>query len=771
MIIEYNTINRAKLRVRLLSNGYTPLPLHEKGLYIKGWSTATIDLEWLSQKSRDARHLNTGLRCDRLLAFDIDVLDDNLVLDIQHVIRETVGHTKLCRVGAEPKKLLVYRLTGEGGRSCRTGKFEDHRVELLCGPGHQFAAYGRHPSGCDYKWTLDSDPLNTHIDDIADCTHAKAVEAIKNCEQYFIEHGLEKQSNAFSREFNKHGELFDLTDQFQILLADGQETTWGKLKDTLDEKGVFGNIRREDDEYGDSNAIHFYISMNSKQPCAFDFVRDTQHWEPDSQPQLMEKLASVLPPQGDQGQAKRSMFAPTGYADLLRDWILVMEDGSVRHIDHPQRAYSLANFRESHKYLQLWNQNKPKKAPYAATKNWLEDPKTLRAHIVEMRPQSDLRLIQEPPFTVLNTYKPPVHPSTGGEIETVVEFIEHLVPNETERELFWDWHATKLVNPEYRMHCLIMVTPIYGTGRGTWNDILQRLFGLSYVKEVSLADMIGNGSQSAYNDYLADSLFVTVPEALEQREESHGWIARHIAFERLKQISEPQASMKHIKRKYGRNGMQMVYASILIATQHVDALAIPEGDRRLIVIENATESLAEAPNDLQTRIHDWKLKPENIGALEKALRLHARHSKYKPFDMPMMTTAKDTMIQIGRGEIDQAYDYMHENAQGDIVTHQQWLSWVYKARQELDLEIPIGPKADMAMSKVLQRRAWRIKSLPKSGQLKVKGTLVRPWIIRNRDKWEGNTSNFEIGQEIIRNGDPRGPNRSIGISPKKDGDD
>jgi hypothetical protein len=433
-------------------------------------------------------------------------------------------------------------------------------------------------------------------------------------------------------------------------------------------------------------------------------------------------------------------------------------------MDEPMVSQKLANWRNYYRHLKLWDQSNPKKAPYSATKAWLEDQKAHRAGFAQLRPETDHRLIQDGPYIVLNTYAPPVHPIQGGEVDTVIEFIEHLVPNEMERELFWDWHALKVVNPEWRMHGLIMVTKTYGTGRGTWFDIIQRLFGMAYVKEVSLADMLGSGSQSTFNAYLADSLIVTVPEALEEKEESRGWRVRHIAYERLKLLCEPQATMKYIKRKYGGNGEQMVHASIIISTQHKDALAIPEGDRRLIVINNAETPLAEAPNDLQTRIHNWKLKPANIGALENALRLHARNAKYDPFALPIKTDAKDDMVEMGRGEIDQAYDYMLETALGDIVTHQQWLTFVYKARQDLDLEIPVGPKADMAMSKLLQKRAWRIKSLPKSGQLKVQGVVVRPWIIRNQEKWEENAPNYAIAQEIIKNGNPRG--NTVQIGPK-----
>ena len=114
---------RHELRKQLLANGYRPLPLVDKGIRIPGWTRAEIDTEWIEQFRRSGAYQNTGIRCDDLIAFDIDVTDEDLADEIEDYIENTVGPTDLCRVGYWPKRLLLYRATVPCERSARTGKY------------------------------------------------------------------------------------------------------------------------------------------------------------------------------------------------------------------------------------------------------------------------------------------------------------------------------------------------------------------------------------------------------------------------------------------------------------------------------------------------------------------------------------------------------------------------------------------------------------------------------------------------------------------------
>jgi hypothetical protein len=199
----------------------------------------------------------------------------------------------------------------------------------------------------------------------------------------------------------------------------------------------------------------------------------------------------------------------------------------------------------------------------------------------------------------------------------------------------------------------------------------------------------------------------------------------------------------------------MCYASTEIATNHTDALAIEPGDRRLIVLDCTDVPLWEADSDLKNRIIDWMAIAENIGALQRWLAERATETLYNPFDQPIMTPAKERMIEAGQSDTDAAYDWMLENAIGDLVTIEQFGGFARRARMELGLELPLAADTlKRALTAVLQKRAKKVSGLPKSG-IRVGGKVpVRPWIIRNFEQWKCSTDHAKIKAEILRNGTP-----------------
>jgi hypothetical protein len=220
-------------------------------------------------------------------------------------------------------------------------------------------------------------------------------------------------------------------------------------------------------------------------------------------------------------------------------------------------------------------------------------------------------------------------------------------------------------------------------------------------------------------------------------------------------VIDPIAAKHYIKRKYGKNSSETVYASLLISSNHVDALAIEPKDRRIIVIDNTELPLWDAPGNLIERIQIWKDSPANIGALHRELRARAPSVRYDPFGEPPLTPAKERMIEAGQSDADQAFEYMVETAPGDIVTPAQWRAFASQARTTLQLDLPLGDKLDAALTAVIQKRGRRLEALGK-GQIKIKGSPQRPWIIRNFDTWKGNNEMPAIRAEILKNGAPGG---------------
>ena len=177
------------LRLRLLHNGYEPIPLFGKDPKVKGWP----DGEMTEQRIRDQRRLyldfrNTGLRTGRLVIVDVDIVPVHQVAALQSLVFRVLGETPLQRFGSKGIA-LCYRLVGSDSikkiniRARRLGDpftknektgtqtpLYPHGVEIL-GWHNQVAAFGRHPkTGQEYQWIGEGSPLTTLFDDLPTVT-------------------------------------------------------------------------------------------------------------------------------------------------------------------------------------------------------------------------------------------------------------------------------------------------------------------------------------------------------------------------------------------------------------------------------------------------------------------------------------------------------------------------------------------------------------------------------------------------------------------------
>jgi hypothetical protein len=114
-----------------------------------------------------------------------------------------------------------------------------------------------------------------------------------------------------------------------------------------------------------------------------------------------------------------------------------------------------------------------------------------------------------------------------------------------------------------------------GIGRDTLAKMCSVLVGEQNYIGTDMKDINGN-----FNEYM-DSLFMYVGEVSTAKKDK--WEL----FEKLKDTIDPLPKMVVINHKCDRKTRQMTYLSTLMATNNLDALFIPEGDRRFMVIANA----------------------------------------------------------------------------------------------------------------------------------------------------------------------------------------
>ncbi len=735
------------LRKQLLSNGYTPLPLDGKACYIPGWTTAEIDEAWLEPYRRSARYKNTGLRCGRLVGVDIDC-DDVEVADALDVLASDIlGISDLVRYGQGEKRLIVYRLA-EPIRKRRTTKYLDeqtgvsYQVEILS-RGSQFAAYGRHPSGIAYEW-VEAEPATTDIQDISVTTEAKLDEYVEAAEQYLEGLGLPASSQAGGSVDADGDYCLTPDDVFEITQPRLGQMTVAAIKQEIGAATWQCNLTAI---RPDSDSEAGRISLCEVGLRVTDFVEMVTYYERTDVD--ADGLADALPePPPDGG----SMFGPTGgdtLADLLEHWAYVAADDTFRLIGDPTRGIKAPAF----------SKMKRGKAPSAlsgtmvtVTNAFLDNPQATKCTYTALRPDyPDNPVIIDGGHRYLNTYRRPLHALTGGESATFDEFMRHLIPRRAERELCLDWIATKLQNPAIRMHGLVMVAPnTYGTGRGTFYKILAALMGEHYVTKTTLAHLTGATTQSQYNDYLSNSLLVYIAEARDgaSDEGKATYYTRKHANEQIKSVVETDAERELIVRKGVANVTEKIFSSILISTNHADALAIEDGDRRLMMVSNGKPITP----DLADRVNAWRRNPANVAQVYGELMLRA--AQYSPHGVPPMTPAKRFMLDASRSGIDEAWQMFFDSAAGDVCTMQQWKSYAHQMRAQHALEFPDVNKIDRALERKLNDHSavWKHD---KKAQVKIKGKPYRPYILRNPERWQDEVENpSAVSAEIQKNGEP-----------------
>lgn len=168
------------LRLRLLRNGYRPVPISGPTMRIRSAGKRPLMDNWqavcaiadepevIRWTRGEPNCTNTGLLCGRLIGIDVDVLAPELVNQLVDVTRTMLGRTSLERVGKSPKTLLCYQ-TEAPFRKIMTPRLVlpdncEAQVEVLA-EGQQFVGFGVHPdTGRSYQWlhgVPDTVPLAT----------------------------------------------------------------------------------------------------------------------------------------------------------------------------------------------------------------------------------------------------------------------------------------------------------------------------------------------------------------------------------------------------------------------------------------------------------------------------------------------------------------------------------------------------------------------------------------------------------------------------------
>lgn len=163
--------NLTDLRLRLLKNGWHPLPVNGKRPVLPSWQKLCNEppskkdiINWQTQYA--AAH-STGIAAAHLVIIDIDVASDaSLAENVRCQAFDCFGATPFVRVGRAPKVALVYRAREDvRKRSFKAASGNGDGVDILSS-GAQFVAFGLHPdTGQSYKWVGPASPEDASPDE------------------------------------------------------------------------------------------------------------------------------------------------------------------------------------------------------------------------------------------------------------------------------------------------------------------------------------------------------------------------------------------------------------------------------------------------------------------------------------------------------------------------------------------------------------------------------------------------------------------------------
>jgi len=748
MTIEDPRQQRTELRLKLYENGFSPLPNLMKACFLPEWSKLTVTPELIQSKqwARSRAWPDTGLRCGEIIGIDWDVNDESLINELLDAVIEAgvIDESPFVRVGKPPRELWVYRTSDKIGKHT-TGAFvrgedEEEKVEIL-GAGCQFAAFGQRDEHTAYQWA-DQSMLDAQYMDLPVITMAQVEALLVFAIAFFESKGLDRRSPMAGTNGGYNHE-YDLTPDMVFDISEMGELSVEEIGDYLRLNPNDVLRCRVDALRPTSGSWAGMISLVHDAVCVSDHGTYTSHFPAEaSLDDATSKLGALLAPRiaAAEEAAKAAPPAPqqneydypaldTGASfddNLLtarQRFVFVRDVGVVCDIGNSFLMQEVRTFRNdmaNHYEVKIGKQNGETMVMLADL--WMRDPQRVTVNQAMMRPDLSRPFFTDPETgqTMLNTYRPIRHTVGYGDGSIGMDMIDRLLPVPEERIFFKQWLCHKIRHPHERGQAIVMVAhDEYGTGRGSLFSLLRRVFGQRYTSSIDFRTLAGKTSQSQYNEWRTNSLLVTVDEAQDQDGASR-WASRNNAYEALKDIVDPGEKMIQVVRKTIGNTQGISYASLIVATNHSDALVIPTKDRRFAVLENGRPQSEE----YWRMFHAWMRDAQNIAAFVHDV-LQTDLAGYSPHIAPPMTRSKLDMIDAGASDLDRVVTDVMATMPGRVAVKDQFFLHIedYLSRNAIELHEDWRKTAEMVFRRktrkpignervVLESRTHYMRELP-----------------------------------------------------------
>jgi hypothetical protein len=221
---------------------------------------------------------------------------------------------------------------------------------------------------------------------------------------------------------------------------------------------------------------------------------------------------------------------------------------------------------------------------------------------------------------------------------------------------------------------------------------LKLLFGGNQVNNATLGQLIGRGTggTQTFNDWMARCQMVIVEESKDASMDAKTF---HTGYEEFKVLVDNIPTVMRINPKFGRTYTEAVYFNCLIFSNHTDAIALPEGDRRVAVMQNPLKRASAAYYDaLKTGLNAREAARAYWWLMRRDL------SRYDHV-YPPQSDAKDLMIEDTMSPVDQILGWLKANHPRPVI-----------ARSELEVAVGaacVGLGIGMHQKEFYIKPLWR----------------------------------------------------------------
>ncbi|HCM5144767.1 TPA: DNA primase [Klebsiella aerogenes] len=400
---------------------------------------------------------------------------------------------------------------------------------------------------------------------------------------------------------------------------------------------------------------------------------------------------------------------------FLDRFIYVIEGDQVCDLSRP--PYQCMMDMKSFKNLMAPYQFPPegKGQPIPATKRWIEHRHKKIAETTGYKPGSGRIIERFDGRFEINEFYMPEHPRTqdASKVSTFLNHMAYLVPDAWQREFFIARLGWMVQRPERRCPISILhVATAHGTGRGWVSQLMERVLGPWNCARTRMKILCDN----QFHDYLYNTLLCTIDEVRENDK-------RYEVNDKIRDVlTEPRFE---VNRKYGSKKTMDIYTGFLFYTNHFDALALPEEDRRIAVLGGPDFAASEehyaslygalSDSDFIAQVY-WYLMGVDLSRFN--------------WQRAPETKERQLMIESNKSDVEAALIEVLDNPPAPAMTYQQIVNAILA---EAGMDVEINQKH---ITRILKERTKR-----EPVRVKIDGCTNRFWLL---------TKNREFSNEELR---------------------